>query len=103
MGSIPALPYGAAATGPAPPASGVGAPGEAPRPRAPARPASGVGPPGNARPGRNGTRWAPTATGPTPGPPPPCGIQNVLCRLRWDTSAPKRPGPGSPPTALRVG
>ena len=23
-----------------------------------------------------------------PGPPPPCGIANVLCRLRWQTSAP---------------
>ena len=23
-----------------------------------------------------------------PGPPPPCGMLNVLCRLRWQTSAP---------------
>ena len=25
---------------------------------------------------------------PCPGPPPPCGIANVLCRFRWQTSAP---------------
>ena len=36
-------------------------------------------------PGRYGARWARTATGPTPGPPPPCGMQKVLCRFRWDT------------------
>lgn len=29
-----------------------------------------------------------TPIGPMPGPPPPWGIQNVLCRLRWDTSEP---------------
>ena len=28
--------------------------------------------------GKNGAKWLRTATGPTPGPPPPCGIQNVL-------------------------
>ena len=39
-------------------------------------------------PGRNGARCAATAIGPMPGPPPPCGIANVLCRLRWQTSAP---------------
>jgi hypothetical protein len=27
-----------------------------------------------------------------PGPPPPCGMQNVLWRLRWQTSAPIKPG-----------
>ena len=32
--------------------------------------------------GRYGTRSATTHTGPTPGPPPPCGMQKVLCRLR---------------------
>jgi hypothetical protein len=30
-------------------------------------------------PGRNRTRCAPTPIGPTPGPPPPCGMQKVLC------------------------
>ncbi len=39
--------------------------------------------------GRYGLRWAATPIGPTPGPPPPWGMQNVLCRLRWQTSAPK--------------
>ena len=38
--------------------------------------------------GRNGARCAATAIGPMPGPPPPCGMQKVLCRLRWQTSAP---------------
>src|SRR5205823_11134821 len=28
------------------------------------------------------------ADGPAPGPPPPCGVENVLCRLRWTTSKP---------------
>ena len=34
--------------------------------------------------------WACTHTpiGPIPGPPPPCGMQKVLCRFRWDTSLP---------------
>src|ERR1044071_1601479 len=44
------------------------------------------------RPGRNLTRCLATPIGPTPGPPPPCGMQNVLCRLRWQTSAPISPG-----------
>src|SRR5437764_14611464 len=52
-------------------------------------------------PGRNGARCALTPLGPTPGPPPPCGMQNVLCRLRWLTSAPNRPGRASPTSALR--
>src|SRR6516162_5027747 len=53
-------------------------------------------------PGRKGARCALTATGPTPGPPPPCGMQNVLCRFRCDTSAPNRPGLASPTSALRL-
>src|SRR5215207_11140633 len=52
-------------------------------------------------PGRYGARCDLTATGPTPGPPPPCGMQNVLCRFRCDTSAPKRPGLAYPTRALR--
>ena len=33
--------------------------------------------------GKNGTRCFATQIGPTPGPPPPCGIANVLCRYTW--------------------
>lgn len=33
-----------------------------------------------------------TPMGPIPGPPPPCGMQNVLCRLRCETSAPMAAG-----------
>src|SRR3954453_8887139 len=55
----------------------------------------------NGWPGRNGTRGSRTPIGPTPGPPPPCGMQNVLCRLRWLTSEPNRPGLASPTIALR--
>ena len=69
---MPADPYGAAATGPALP-----------------------------RPGRKSARCARTATGPTPGPPPPCGMQNVLCRFRCDTSAPKAGRVATPTSALR--
>ena len=36
----------------------------------------------------------------TPGPPPPCGIQKVLCKLRWQTSAPMSPGRQSPTCAF---
>ena len=44
--------------------------------------------------GRAGTgaRCAATPIGPMPGPPPPCGMQKVLCRFRWQTSAPMSPG-----------
>src|SRR5674476_808943 len=61
-------------------------------------------PPNGSRgcPGRNGARCARATTGPTPGPPPPCGIANVLCRLRWLTSAPNAPGRASPTSALRL-
>ena len=36
------------------------------------------------------------------GPPPPCGMQNVLCRLRWQTSAPMSPGPAEPDLRVHV-
>jgi len=39
-------------------------------------------------PGRNGARRGTTPIVPTPGPPPPWGMQKVLWRLRWHTSAP---------------
>src|SRR5271165_590076 len=77
MGRMPADPYGAAATGP--PASTASS-----EPR-----------------GRNGARCARAATGPTPGPPPPCGMQNVLCRFRCETSAPNLPGLARPTSAFR--
>ena len=38
--------------------------------------------------GKKGAKCFATQIGPTPGPPPPWGIANVLCRLRWHTSAP---------------
>src|SRR5690349_16604389 len=76
---MPADPYGAADTGP-----------------------TGASPGAiTSRDGRNGVRCDRTATGPTPGPPPPCGMQNVLCRFRCETSAPNRPGRASPTSALR--
>ena len=55
--------------------------------------------------GRAGTARGARAppTGPTPGPPPPCGMQNVLCRLRWLTSAPNSPGPGEADERVEVG
>lgn len=42
--------------------------------------------------GKNGAKCFFTPIGPMPGPPPPCGMQNVLWRLRWQTSAPIQPG-----------
>src|ERR1700686_3845245 len=81
IGSTPAEPHGAAAT----------APGEL----------CGPAPATTEDAGRNGARWALTPIGPTPGPPPPCGMQNVLCRLKCDTSAPNLPGRATPTSALR--
>ena len=40
--------------------------------------------------------------GPTPGPPPPCGMQNVLCRFRCQTSAPNWPGAVRPTMRVHV-
>ena len=31
--------------------------------------------------GKNSAKCLPQAMGPIPGPPPPCGIQKVLCKL----------------------
>ena len=39
-------------------------------------------------------------TGPTPGPPPPCGMQKVLCRFRCETSQPYLPGLATPTSAF---
>ena len=85
IGRIDGLPYGAAETGP---------PSCVTPPEWSARCASGC-------PGRYGARCAFAATGPTPGPPPPCGMQNVLCRLRCETSPPKSPNRAKPSSALR--
>ena len=43
-----------------------------------------------------------TAIGPAPGPPPPCGWLNDLCRLTWTMSKPMSPGRDWPITALRL-
>jgi hypothetical protein len=67
IGRIVALPHGAAATVPhdsGPPTRTIGWSG------------------------RNGARCSATQIGPMPGPPPPCGMQKVLCRFTWQTSAP---------------
>src|SRR5687768_5486986 len=53
-------------------------------------------------PGRNGARCLATAIGPIPGPPPPWGMQNVLWRLRWQTSAPMSPGRQRPTWAFML-
>jgi hypothetical protein len=37
---------------------------------------------------------------PDAGPPPPCGMQKVLCRLRWHTSAPIAAGEVRPTCAF---
>ena len=51
--------------------------------------------------GRNGSSMSRTAIGPPPGPPPPCGCENVLWRLMWTMSKPMSPGREIPQTALR--
>src|SRR6476469_8383271 len=82
IGRIDALPHGAALIGPTPVLG-------------PALGCSGWF-------GRYGARCDRTPIGPTPGPPPPCGMQKVLCRLRCDTSAPNLPGLATPASALRL-
>ena len=42
--------------------------------------------------GKKSTKCFATQMGPTPGPPPPCGIEKVLCKFRWQTSAPIKKG-----------
>merc|ERR1719486_1453933 len=85
MGRINEEPYGAAATA-------ESAPLESPV----------DGSTGNTEcPGKNGARCAFTPMAPTPGPPPPCGMQNVLCMFRWQTSAPQVPGDVRPHWAFK--
>jgi len=52
--------------------------------------------------GRNGSSAFFTATGPAPGPPPPWGVENVLCRLRCMASTPKSPGRAMPTSAFML-
>mmetsp|Transcript_24991 Transcript_24991/g.73094 ORF Transcript_24991/g.73094 Transcript_24991/m.73094 type:complete len:251 (-) Transcript_24991:1773-2525(-) len=81
MGKIAADPKGAAATAPSFLGTQMSLPQSFPE-------ASGSA----TCPGRNGARCLATPMDPTPGPPPPCGMQNVLCRFKWHTSAPINPG-----------
>ena len=84
---MPALPQGAPLTGPTPPSL-------CPRPNGPA---SGL----NGCDGKYAAKCSRTATGPTPGPPPPCGIAKVLCKFKCETSAPNLPGFAKPTNAFR--
>ena len=52
--------------------------------------------------GKNGAKCALAITGPTPGPPPPCGMQNVLCKFKCETSAPNFPGFATPTSAFKL-
>ena len=52
--------------------------------------------------GMNGASAADSATGPAPGPPPPCGVENVLCRLMCMASTPRSPGRTLPTMALKL-
>src|SRR3546814_769828 len=76
--------------------------GDVPAPTSAARtvpsPAGGIG----AVRGRKGARCEFTEQGPTPGPPPPCGMQKVLCRLRCETSEPHLPGRATPTRAFML-
>ena len=40
--------------------------------------------------------------GPAPGPPPPWGVEKVLCRLKWTMSKPMSPGREMPKIALAL-
>src|SRR3546814_8852579 len=94
IGRMLALPWAAAETMPTE--------GAVPSPSSAARtfpsPAGGRG----AVRGRKGARCDFTAHGPTPGPPPPCGMQKVLCRLRCETSEPHLPGRATPTRAFML-
>ncbi|MOA44304.1 hypothetical protein D3C78_1665630 [compost metagenome] len=50
----------------------------------------------------NGLRCARIPIGPIPGPPPPWGMQKVLCRFMCETSAPMSAGRARPTWALRL-
>ncbi len=48
-------------------------------------------------------RTADTPTGPAPGPPPPCGVEKVLCKLKCMTSKPRSPGRDDAGEGVHVG
>ena len=50
--------------------------------------------------GVNGASAALSTVGPAPGPPPPWGVENVLCRLMCMASTPRSPGRTRPTMAL---
>ena len=52
--------------------------------------------------GANGASAADSTTGPEPGPPPPCGVEKVLCRLMCIASMPRSPGLTRPAMALKL-
>ena len=51
--------------------------------------------------GKKSFRCFAQAIGPIPGPPPPWGMQKVLCKLIWHTSGPKVPGLAIPTKAFK--
>ena len=73
------------------------------RPRPARRPVAGPASGASGWFGRYGARCDRTPTGPTPGPPPPCGMQNVLCRFRWLDVGAEPPGLGQPDQRVEVG
>jgi hypothetical protein len=52
--------------------------------------------------GAKGASAADSTTGPAPGPPPPCGVEKVLCRLMCMASTPRSPGRTLPTMALKL-
>jgi hypothetical protein len=52
--------------------------------------------------GRNGSRIFFRKHGTAPGPPPPCGVEKVLCKFRCITSTPKSPGRVTPASAFML-
>ena len=52
--------------------------------------------------GMKGSRRLLTPTAPEPGPPPPCGVENVLCRFIWMTSKSMSPGRTLPSIAFKL-
>ena len=51
---------------------------------------------------KKGANAAESTTGPAPGPPPPCGVEKVLCRLMCMQSTPRSPGRTRPTIALKL-
>ena len=74
-----------------------------PAPMVPSAAAAGLTPRTTACPGRKGARCCLTPIGPIPGPPPPCGMQKVLCRLRWRDVGADLGRPAEPDQRVEVG